>query len=141
MRDSLLIGRARELALLEQHLAGEGPPVLLFAGEPGIGKSRLLHEARAWAVRHGWQVLAGGCQRGGGHDPYAPLTGALEQRLRHIAAAQTRTELAGCAWLARLLPEDPDLPGRQRRVPRPFDVRLQGGGENDHDHEPAGTAD
>src|SRR5438445_13054052 len=31
------VGRARELALLERQLAGEGPPVLLLAGEPGIG--------------------------------------------------------------------------------------------------------
>src|SRR5215467_8241767 len=29
-----LVGRARELALLERHLAGEGPPLLLLAGEP-----------------------------------------------------------------------------------------------------------
>jgi transcriptional regulator with XRE-family HTH domain len=36
-----LVGRRRELALLERHLGGQGPPVLL-AGEPGIGKTRLL---------------------------------------------------------------------------------------------------
>src|ERR671939_1219290 len=33
------VGRSRELALLEQHLAGAGPPLLLLSGEPGIGKS------------------------------------------------------------------------------------------------------
>ena len=37
------MGRAHKLALLERHLSGDGPPVLLLAGEPGIGKSRLLH--------------------------------------------------------------------------------------------------
>jgi transcriptional regulator with XRE-family HTH domain len=36
-----LVGRRRELALLERHLGGQRPPVLL-AGEPGIGKTRLL---------------------------------------------------------------------------------------------------
>src|SRR5437763_4107487 len=36
------VGRTRELALLGRHLGGAGPPVLLLAGEPGIGKSRLL---------------------------------------------------------------------------------------------------
>src|SRR5260221_305548 len=40
-----LVGRTREIAMIEQHLAGEGPPVLVFAGEPGIGKSRLLFAA------------------------------------------------------------------------------------------------
>ena len=40
-----LVGRSRELVLLERHLAGEGPPLLLLAGEPGIGKTRLLHAA------------------------------------------------------------------------------------------------
>src|SRR5207237_1356468 len=36
------VGRRGELALLERHLTGEGPPMLLLAGEPGIGKTRLL---------------------------------------------------------------------------------------------------
>src|SRR5690348_4100834 len=40
-----LLGRARELALLERHLAHQGPTALFLAGEPGIGKSRLLAEA------------------------------------------------------------------------------------------------
>jgi transcriptional regulator with XRE-family HTH domain len=40
-----LVGRRQELALLEAHLAGEGPPLLLLGGEPGIGKSTLLAEA------------------------------------------------------------------------------------------------
>jgi hypothetical protein len=38
---SPFVGRVQELALLDQMLT-DGPPVLLVAGEPGIGKSRLL---------------------------------------------------------------------------------------------------
>src|SRR5690349_5315685 len=34
-----LVGRERELALLERHLAGDAPPVFVLAGEPGLGKS------------------------------------------------------------------------------------------------------
>src|SRR5579884_3527355 len=59
------VGRARELALLERHLAGDGPPLLLLAGDPGIGKTRLLHAAAARAVGYGYCVLEGGCQRRG----------------------------------------------------------------------------
>jgi tetratricopeptide (TPR) repeat protein/transcriptional regulator with XRE-family HTH domain len=99
------VGRTRELLLLERHLAGEGPPLLLVAGEPGMGKSRLLYEAAARADAHGWRVLAGGCQRRGGQEPYAPVLDALKGHLRRQAPAQQRTDLRGCAWLVRLLPE------------------------------------
>src|SRR4051794_41479012 len=34
------VGRAQELALIDRHLASGGPPLLIVAGEPGIGKSR-----------------------------------------------------------------------------------------------------
>jgi len=96
---------ARELALLERHLAGEGPPLLLLAGEPGIGKSRLLHAAVPRAVGAELRVLEGGCQRRGGQEPYAPLLGALRRYIRGRRPGQLRTELQGCAWLVRLLPE------------------------------------
>jgi tetratricopeptide (TPR) repeat protein/transcriptional regulator with XRE-family HTH domain len=99
------VGRSRELALLERHLAGDGPPVLLLAGEPGIGKSRLLGEAAQRATSGGWQVLAGGCQRRGGQEPYAPILGALKGCMRRRSPADLRADLRGCAWLVRLLPE------------------------------------
>jgi hypothetical protein len=50
-------------------------------------------------------MLEGGCQRRGGHEPYAPLLAALRRHIHHASPAQQRTELAGCAWLVRLLPE------------------------------------
>jgi transcriptional regulator with XRE-family HTH domain len=100
-----LVGRAGELALLERHLTGEGPPVLLLAGKPGIGRSRLLHEAARRAAERGWQVVRGGCTRRGSQEPYAPLPGALERYLRHRDPLHVRADLHGCAWLVRLLPE------------------------------------
>jgi tetratricopeptide (TPR) repeat protein/transcriptional regulator with XRE-family HTH domain len=99
------VGRAQELALLERHLAGEGPPLLLLAGEPGIGKTRLLQAAIPRAVAQGLRVLEGGCQRRGGQEPYAPLLGALQRHLRGQRPQHVRAELEGCAWLVRLLPE------------------------------------
>ncbi len=99
------VGRTRELVLLEQHVAGAGPPVLLLAGEPGIGKTRLLQEIARRAVAYGMTVLTGGCQRRGNQEPYAPLLGALEQCIRARMALRLRADLEGCAWLVRLLPE------------------------------------
>ncbi len=101
-----LVGRQREVAALEAHLAGKGPPLLLFAGEPGIGKTRLLQEAAPRAIPRGWAVLAGGCSRGTG-EPFAPLLQALERHVASRAVAALRAELAGCAWLVRLLPDLP----------------------------------
>jgi|SRR5579859_1290074 len=100
-----LAGRGPEVAHLERHLAGEGPPLLLFAGEPGIGKSRLLQEAVQQASAQGWTVLEGGCHRRSGQEPFALLLTALESALRQAAPAALRAHLDGCAWLVRLLPE------------------------------------
>jgi transcriptional regulator with XRE-family HTH domain/tetratricopeptide (TPR) repeat protein len=100
-----LVGRADELHLLERHLAGDGPPVLVLAGEPGIGKTRLLQEAMRRAVGRGWTVVHGGCQRRDGQEPFAPLLEALARHLRRQPARRQRTDLQGCAWLVPLLPE------------------------------------
>lgn len=100
-----LVGRADELAALERHLAGEGPPVLVLAGEPGIGKTRLLREAVWRAEVRGWTVLHGGCRRRGGQAPYAPLLEVLARHLSPQSAERQREDLQGCAWLVRLLPE------------------------------------
>ncbi len=112
-----LVGRGRELAVLGRFLAsgGEGEPsflsasveapVLLLAGEPGIGKTRLLQATAQQASAGGWRVLAGGCHRRGGQESYAPLLDALARHLHALPPERLRAELEGCAWLARLPPE------------------------------------
>ncbi len=99
------MGRQRERALLNEMLTGGGPPLLLFAGEPGIGKSRLLEEVASHAEALGWLVLTGGCHRRSGQEPYAPWMNVLTRYLSTRSPAQQRSDLQGCAWLVKLLPE------------------------------------
>lgn len=99
-----LVGRTQELALLDQVLT-DGPPVLMIAGEPGIGKSRLLQAGIEQAEARGWTMLSGSCHRRSGQDPYAPLLGSLADSLRRQSPAEQRLHVQGCTWLVRLLPE------------------------------------
>src|SRR5262249_60895914 len=80
-------------------------PLLVLAGEPGIGKSRLLHEAALRGGERGWTVLHGGGHRYSDREPYAPILAAIEDAIRSLTPAQRRLRLRGCAWLVRLLPE------------------------------------
>jgi tetratricopeptide (TPR) repeat protein len=107
-----LVGRARELAALNSHLAGEGPPLLALVGEPGIGKSRLLDVAATRASAAGWTVLAGGCHRSSGQEAYAPFTSLFSRFLATRSPAQQREDLRGCGWLSSLLPELTELAPR-----------------------------
>jgi tetratricopeptide (TPR) repeat protein/transcriptional regulator with XRE-family HTH domain len=101
-----LIGREHERELIDRHLTGNGPPMLLLAGEPGIGKSRLLVEAARRAQGAGLSVLQGGCQRRSGQEPYAPIPQALARHLEGRPAVYVREALhSSAAWLVRLLPE------------------------------------
>jgi predicted ATPase/DNA-binding XRE family transcriptional regulator len=100
-----LVGRQRELEHLERFLNGEVPPVLGLAGEPGIGKSRLLREAAARAAALGWTAIEGACQRRGLEAPFAPLAEPLTRLLASQTPARQQALLHGCEWLVPLLPE------------------------------------
>jgi predicted ATPase/DNA-binding XRE family transcriptional regulator len=100
-----LVGRARELEFLEWHLSGLGPPVLMFAGEPGIGKTRLLGQAAEMAGRRGQAVVIGGCQRRSGQEPYAPFPRAIARYLAGLPAPAREELVRESRWLVRLLPE------------------------------------
>jgi tetratricopeptide (TPR) repeat protein/transcriptional regulator with XRE-family HTH domain len=105
-----LVGRADELEALDRHVRGYGDaPLLLLEGEPGIGKSRLLREAAERAVALEMSVVAGGCHRRSGQEPFAPFTRALAQAVSSLAPKAQPAALSGCAWLARLLPELAEL--------------------------------
>ncbi len=103
-----LIGRASEQKRVGRLLARGESPMLLFYGEPGIGKSRLLVEAADHAQQLGWVVMRGGSEQSSGQHPFAPLVQALEGSLAAQTLAQRRQSLRGCEWMARLLPEVTD---------------------------------
>ena len=100
-----LVGRTPELRVLKQHLAGKGTPLLLLAGEPGIGKTRLLQEAARWGREGGRTVLHGGCHRRSGQEPYAPFVDTLARAIAQRSLAEREQALEDCAWLVRILPE------------------------------------
>ncbi len=99
-RGTPLVGRGGQLELLRRHLTGDGPPVLVFEGETGIGKSRMLAEAAALGAVLGLAVLIGTASPGVGDD-FAPFAQLLAEQVRRASAAM----LAGCAALRLLLPE------------------------------------
>jgi hypothetical protein len=100
-----LIGRARERAILEQHLAGEGPPLLLIAGEPGVGKTRLLQHAAALGAAFQLHVLWGTVPTPGQADSLDPIADALRHAVQGRSPVLLRRDLQGCASLVDVLPE------------------------------------
>ena len=104
-----LIGRGREMAELtiafERAMSGQGRMVML-AGEPGIGKTRLAGELAALAHERGAQVLWGGCYENGGFSlPYLPFVEVLRSYLLSPAGDALPQEMgSNLAELARIVP-------------------------------------
>lgn len=82
---------------------------MLLAGEPGIGKSALLHEFARVGRSAGWQVLLGHSYDSEGMPPYLPFT----EPLREYLVAATDAEIAALPPLITDL-----LPNLQVAVPR-----------------------
>ncbi len=101
------VGRQQELAVLgdlaTRVRAGKGHAVSIV-GEPGIGKSRLLHECTQHvAALAGMAVLEGQCVSYGSNIPYLPLADLIRDLpsesgtwlLRMIGGIDTSSELEG----------------------------------------------
>jgi DNA-binding SARP family transcriptional activator len=108
-----LVGRGKEMAellpLLDVALTGSGGLVLI-AGEPGIGKSRLSEALAGYAQERGARVLVGRCWEAGGAPAYWPWVQAVRTYLRESDVETLRSQIGrGGAELATLLPELRDL--------------------------------
>src|SRR5688500_4422205 len=104
----VLIGRENDLQGLDRLMAqsqeGKGQ-VALIAGEAGIGKSRLVREAKARAP-HETQILEGYCFQTESVLPYAPLLDLF----RNYFITHSREEIAralgtSTPYLVKLFPE------------------------------------
>ena len=77
-----LVGRRTEIEvfnkLVEQATSGKGQ-ILAMVGEPGMGKSRLVHEFTRHQLAPGWLVLEGASVSYGKATPYLPLIEMLRR--------------------------------------------------------------
>jgi predicted ATPase len=104
-----LVGRERELRTLERLLKearGGRSGVVVVAGEPGIGKTRLLLEFAQRARAEDWHVLLSQAYDSEGMPPYLPFIEALQDYLRTRRPDEVRANLEGIAPdVLELLPD------------------------------------
>jgi DNA-binding SARP family transcriptional activator len=131
-RSESFVGRQRELGEFRAALAGAFAgrmSLLLIAGEPGIGKSRLADEWTSLGEARGAKVLWGRCWEAGGAPAYWPWVQALRTYIRDGDENRIRGELEPhAADIAQMLPElnelFPDLPPAPSLYPECARFRL-----------------
>ena len=116
--EEVFVGRAREMVTLQASLgsacAGRGR-LMLLAGEPGIGKTRLASELATYAQRCNARVLIGRCFEGEGTPPFWPWVQMLRGYIAGAAPDALRLQMGvGAADIAQVVPEVrewlPDVP-------------------------------
>ncbi|MDP9416408.1 MAG: AAA family ATPase [Actinomycetota bacterium] len=126
------MGREQDLGTLSAHLAltsqGHGG-VVMVAGEPGVGKTRLIMELTTRARAEDWLVLVGRAYESDGMPPYLPWTEALRDYIRACPGMALRSQLGeGAADVALIAREVrfrlPDLPARPPLSPEHDRYRL-----------------
>jgi DNA-binding NarL/FixJ family response regulator/tetratricopeptide (TPR) repeat protein len=112
---SQLVGRERELSALARALdgvAGGQAAFVELAGEPGIGKTRLLAELAGRAERRGCLVLTGRATEFERDAPYGLWVDAVDAYLQTLTTVRLRRLAGGeLAPLAVALPAFSDLLG------------------------------
>jgi predicted ATPase len=123
------VGRGPELDrvrdLLGRVKRGEGG-FLLFSGEAGVGKSRMVLETERIAADSGFNVLKGHCSNMESPPPFQPALEQIEQIARQLGPELMRRAIGdNSAEISRLMPElkqryddipdYPNLPPEQER--------------------------
>jgi class 3 adenylate cyclase len=92
---STYIGRRRELEALERGLAEARTQlqVIDIMAEPGMGKSRLLHEFRRRIDKERTLILSGSCSPDGQQTPFLPFIEVVRGSFR-VAAGEAEHEIA-----------------------------------------------
>src|SRR5450432_1808794 len=92
---SAYVGRERELELLERGLAEARKElhVIDIVAEPGMGKSRLLHEFRQRIDKEQAFILAGSCSPDGQQTPFLPFIEVVRGSFQ-VSAGEVETEVA-----------------------------------------------
>jgi predicted ATPase/DNA-binding SARP family transcriptional activator len=103
------VGRDREhgqlARLAAQAAAGQGH-VVLIAGEPGIGKSRLVQETATFAGAHGLETLVAQCYQVEQTVPYLPVTAMVRSIVARVPPEELRRiPKVWLAEVAALVPE------------------------------------
>jgi class 3 adenylate cyclase len=89
------VGRSRELEALERAFASrqQGIRVVEILGEPGIGKSRLIHEFREHIGDQRAFVLLGSCNSDGQQVPFLPWIDIVRASFR-VSEGEVESEIA-----------------------------------------------
>jgi class 3 adenylate cyclase len=126
------IGRADEMsalrAAIDASLGGQASLVMI-AGEPGIGKTRMAEEAGVYARLRGAQVLVGRCYEGEAASPYSSFVEAIRDYVSTRPDDALKAELGdGGSDVAKLVSEIrkriPDLPPARATDPNDERMRL-----------------
>jgi len=89
------VGREREMELLERALAEARAElrVVDVVAEPGMGKSRLLHEFRRRLGKEQAFVLTGSCSSDGRHTPFLPFIEVVRGSFQ-VKSGEAESEVA-----------------------------------------------
>lgn len=103
------VGRQREMAelraALEAAMTGRGQMVML-AGEPSIGKTRLAQQLASHAESLGAQVMWGRCYEHVGAPPYWPFVQPIRTYAETVGAVRLSSQMGlGGPAIAEIVPE------------------------------------